>query len=155
MLIKSLNINIDTIKKCNISHIHLHFLIRSIIGNIIYLIPSVSLCQFFQIQFSKLQTKYLWYTEMIKFNLMVCQRKSMRKADVRIWVKTQVSCSCAYHKGNRSGAGTAQLRRATRAWTAKYETFRRNYPSVAIDHWNRLTTSTLEFWKIKQKLRKF
>lgn len=36
----------------------------------------------------------------------------MRTPGVRSWVKTQVSCSCAYHKGKYGGAGTAQLMRA-------------------------------------------
>lgn len=58
----------------------------------------------------------------------------MRTPDVRSWVKTHVSWSCAYHKDKRGGAGIAQLRRATRAGTAKYETFRTSYPSVAIEH---------------------
>lgn len=84
--------------------------------------------------FLNYRQKYLKYIEIVKFNLMTSQLKSMRTPVLKNWVKTQVCCSCLFHKGKCGGTGTAQLRRATRAGTAKYETFRTSYPSVAIDY---------------------
>jgi hypothetical protein len=55
---------------------HICFVTGRIAGKILKFFPAVS--QSLQFQFFNLNTKYLWYIEILKFYLLVLQRKELR-----------------------------------------------------------------------------